>query len=331
MDLTTSWLGLELRNPIIAGACPLSDSVDTVRRLEDAGAAAVVLQSLMEEEIRAEELSFHHHIEGAAESFGEALSYFPEMPTEARGVEAYLSHVEALKRAVDIPVIASLNGASPGGWLRYAKRMEEAGADAIELNVYFLAMDLEDEPPAVERRYLDVLEAVRAEVEVPLAMKLSPWFTAFPAFARRLTAAGANGLVLFNRFYQPDIDIERLEASAELRLSDSSELLLRLRWLAALHGRVPADLACTGGVHTPVDVVKALMAGASVVQMASALLRNGPDYLRTVHDQLVELLETLGYAEIGPMIGSMSLQKAPDPDAFTRANYRRLLRGWHIE
>jgi dihydroorotate dehydrogenase (fumarate) len=329
VDLSTTWLGLNLENPFVAGASPLSDSVETVRKLVDAGAAAVVTQSLFEEQLSSDQMAMHTHTDGVGDMHGEALSYFPSYEDVGLGPDAYLRHIEALKAAVDVPVIGSLNGTTPGGWVRYAKYIEEAGADALEVNVYYVATETTESPAEVEQRYVDVLTGVKAAVNIPVAMKLGPYFSSLGHFANRLGEAGADGLLLFNRFYQPDIDINELEAIAALHLSEPSELLLRLRWLAALYGRVDTDLAVTGGVHDAEAAIKSLMAGAQSVQMVSSLLKHGPAHLGKVKQGMIDWMEENEYDSIEQMIGSMSLERSPDPAAFSRVNYRRILGTWH--
>ncbi len=330
MDLSTVYLGLRLPNPLMPGASPLVDAVDTVKRLEDAGAAAIVMHSLFEEQIVQEQLATIHYMEVHAESFAEALTYFPRPPEFALGPEQYLAQIARLKKAVQIPVIASLNGTTTGGWVDYARRMQEAGADALELNVYYLATDAEEPSTAVEHRMIEILRAVKQTVTIPVGVKLSPFFSSLAHVAAALDAAGADGLILFNRFYQPEIDIEHLEVVPRLELSSSSELLLRLRWLAILSDRVRASLAVTGGVHTAIDAIKALMAGAHAVQMVSALLRHGPGYLRIILREMEYWLEEHEYTSLRQARGSMSLSRCPDPGAFERANYIRVLQGWKV-
>jgi dihydroorotate dehydrogenase (fumarate) len=328
MDLSTTYLGLALANPLVAGASPMVDDLDTVKKLEDAGCAAIVMHSLFEEQITREQLGTVMDMESHAESFAEALSYFPQ-PQEFRlGPEAYLEQVRRIKAAVKVPVIGSLNGTSPAGWLDYAKLIEQAGADALELNVYYLATQAWETSDAVERRALDGLKTVKAAVKIPVAVKLSPFYSSLAHLAKQLDDAGADGLVLFNRFYQPDLDVEELEVVPSLKLSDSSELLLRLRWLAILSGHVKGSLACSGGVHTPLDAIKAVMAGAHAVQVVSALLQRGPAYLATLRDGMASWMEEHEYASLEQMHGSMSHQNSPNPQALERANYMRILQGW---
>jgi len=328
VDLSTTYLGLRLPHPFMPGASPLVDDLDMVKRLEDAGAAAIVMHSLFEEQITAEQLGTIQNMELHEDSYAEALSYFPKADEYALGPQQYLEQLRRIKATVAVPVIASLNGVTPTGWLQYARLIEQAGADALELNVYSLATDPADTAAAVETRLLAIARAVKAAVHIPVAVKLSPFFSAMAHVAHALDAAGVDGLVIFNRFYQPDIDIDALEAMPTLRLSDSSELLLRLRWLAIFAGRVRASLAVTGGVHSFVDAIKAVMAGAHAVQMVSALLQNGPEELRTVREEMVRWMEEREYASLEQMQGSMSLERCPDPAAFERANYMRVLQSW---
>ena len=328
MDLSTTYLGFELPHPFMPGASPLVDDLDTVRRLEDAGASAIVMHSLFEEQIRREQVATARFLDAPAESFAEALSYLPTPETFALGPEQYLEQLRRIKRAVRVPVIASLNGSTEGGWLSYARLLEQAGADALELNVYSLATDFDESGEILERRTLQMLAAVKHAVSIPVAVKLSPFYSSLAHFARRLDEYGADGLVLFNRFYQPDLDIEALEVAPTLRLSDPSELLLRLRWLAILSGRIRPSLAITGGVHSAVDAIKAVMAGADAVQVVSALLKNGPDRLRTLRQDLALWLEEHEYDSLAQMKGSLSLLRCPDPAAHERANYMTILQSW---
>lgn len=329
MDLRTTYLGLELAHPLMPGASPLVDDLDQTRRLEDAGASAIVLHSLFEEQVVAEELGALARWERTADAFPEALSYMPHPLSFPMGPDGYLELVRRTKEAVAVPVIASLNGVTPGGWVDHARWIEEAGADALELNTYFLATDLDEPGEAVERRTLDVLAAVRAATRLPIAVKLSPFYSALPHFVRRLQAGGAAGVVLFNRFYQPEVDPDALEVGRALRLSDPSELNLRLRWLAILSGRLPGlSLGCSGGVHGPLDAVKAVMTGAHAVQMVSALLRHGPERLREAVRGLAAWLEEREYESLRQLQGSMDLTRCPDPRAYERANYAHLLQSW---
>ena len=328
MNLSTKYLGFDLPHPFMTGASPLVDDLDLVRRLEDAGAAAIVMHSLFEEQLVSEQLATNDYMSAPADSFAEALSYMPSPEDFRLGPEEYLRQLSDVKAAVDVPVIASLNGTTLGGWLDYARLMAEAGADALELNVYQIATDPNEPGDALEKRTLEMLRAVKKEVKIPVAVKLSPFHTSMAHFARQLDEAGADGMVIFNRFYQADIDVEELEAARTLRLSDPSELLLRLTWLAILSGRVNASLAVTGGVHGALDAVKAIMTGAHAVQLVSALLLHGPEHLRTIREALEVWMEEHEYDSVEQMRGSMNLVHCPDPKAFERANYMHILQSW---
>ena len=329
MDLRTNYLGLELPHPVMPGASPLSHDLDTIRRLEDAGAAAIVMYSLFEEQLLGEQIAAHHGTELHSHSFPEATSFFTEPPDFVLGPHEYLEHLARAKAAVALPVIGSLNGTTPGGWTEYAKLIEQAGADALELNLYAVAASHLETSQEVEDRTVELCRSVRAAVRIPVAAKLSPFYTSVPHLGHRLAACGIDGVVLFNRFYQPDIDVEELEVRHTLHLSDSGELLLRLRWLAILSGSVELSLGVTGGVHTPLDAVKAVMCGAHGVQMVSALLLRGVETLTTVRDGLASWLEAHEYSSLAQMRGSMSLARCPDPSAYERAQYLRVLRtGW---
>jgi len=330
MDLSTTYLGLSLKNPVIPGASPLVHQLDNVRRLEDAGAAAIVMHSLFEEQITNDQLAEFAHTENPAESFSEATSYFPRMEDYALGPDRYLNQISRIKEMVSVPVIGSLNGVSMGGWTDHARLIQQAGADALELNVYYIATDPDEPGMAVEKRTLDILEAVKESVTIPVAVKLSPFFSSPGHFAKQLDSMGAAGLVLFNRFYQPDIDIEELEATHRLDLSNSTELRLRLRWAAILHGHLKADIAVSGGIHTVEDIVKAIMCGASVTQVVSCLLKYGPSHIGSLISGLSHWLEDHEYESVDQMRGSMSLQHCPDPTVFERANYLRVLQLWKV-
>ena len=330
MDLSTTYLGLPLKNPVMPGASPLVDKLDNVRRLEDAGAAAIVMHSLFEEQITNDQIAEFAHTEHPAESFSEAVSYFPKMEDYCLGPDRYLNQITRIKQSVDIPVIGSLNGVSMGGWIDYAHLIEQAGADALELNVYYIATDPNEPGVAVEKRTIDILTEVRNSVTIPVAVKLSPFFSSPGHFAKQLDALGASGVILFNRFYQPDIDIEELEATHRLDLSNSTELRLRLRWAAILHGHLKADIAVSGGVHTMEDIIKAIMCGASVVQVVSCLLKYGPNHIASLISGLSRWLEEHDYESVDQMRGSMSLQHCPDPSVFERANYLRVLQLWKV-
>jgi dihydroorotate dehydrogenase (fumarate) len=325
MDLSTTYLGLKLKNPIVPSSSPLARSLSTLRRMEDAGAAAVVLHSLFEEQITLESHDLNHYLTQGIESFPEALTYFPEATEYQTGAKGYLDHLRQAKEALGIPVIASLNGVSTGGWIRYARDIEEAGADALELNVYYLPTDPFMTSTTVEQIYLDILQDVKATISIPVAMKLNPYFSAMANMAYRLSEAGADGLVLFNRFYQPDLDIENLEVVPNLKLSSSNELRLPLRWIAILYGHIHSDLALTTGVHTVEDVVKGLMAGASVTMMASELLRNGVGRVREILFDLEAWLIQHEYNAVSELQGSLSQVNCAEPAAFERANYMRVL------
>jgi len=325
IDLSTSYLGLKLKNPLVASASPMCEDLGNIRRMEDAGAAAVVLQSLFEEQIEIESDDLDRFLIESSERSPEAVTHFPEMSGRVRGPDEYLEHLRACKRAVKIPVIASLNGSTKGGWLGYARQMEQAGADALELNIYSIPIDADVSGEQVERNYVEITKAIKQEVRIPVAVKLGPYFSSMANMARKLDAAGADALVLFNRFYQPDYDLEALEVVPNLILSNPHELLLRLHWIAVLYGQVKAELALTGGIHTATDVVKAMMAGARVGMMTSALLKRGINYLDTLATELLIWMGEHEYDSIKQMQGSMSRNAVPQPTAFERANYMRVL------
>ncbi len=324
-DLTTTYLGLRLSSPLVASASPLSKSVENVRKLQEAGAGAVVLYSLFEEQITHESLELDHYLQVGSHSYAESMSYFPDLEHYNLGPDQYLKHLEAVKAAVRIPVIASLNGVSSGGWIDYAQRMEEAGADALELNIYYLAVDPHLPAAELENSYVELVRDIAGQVGIPVAVKLSPFFSSLPHIARRLVEAGARGLVLFNRFYQPDFDLEALEVVPSLELSTSRDLLLPLRWIALLYGRVQADFALTSGVHSPENALKAIMAGANVAMLASELLAHGIPRLSEILDGVCEWMMLREYDSIEQMRGSMSQAAVADPGAFERANYMRVL------
>lgn len=324
-DLSTTYLGLPLSSPLVAAASPLTGKLDMLRRLEYAGAAAVVLPSLFEEQIEHEETDLHALLEYGTDSFGEALTYFPELHGLVTIPEAYLRHLEAAKELLSIPVIASLNGVSSGGWTQYARLCEQSGADALELNVYAVETDPDTSAASVEERMLQLVRRVRETVSLPLAVKVGPFYSAFAHTARHIVEAGADGLVLFNRFLQPDMDLETMQVDPHIHLSTSEELRLRLRWIAILRGRIPVSLAATGGAHTAADIVKLLLAGADVTMLASALLRCGPERLTVLKADLVEWLTEREYDSVEQLKGSMSQASCPDPAAFERGNYMRAL------
>jgi len=328
MDLSTSYLGLTLPHPLVPGASPLSDDLDAVKRLEDAGAGAIVLRSLFEEQITREAEATRDHWDSHDDAFAEAVTFFPSADSFVLGPDEYLNHVQRVKQAVRIPVIGSLNGMTPGGWLAYARLIEQAGADALELNVYHAATDFETSGDDVERQIVEMVRQVKHDLKIPVAVKLSPYFTAFAHFARQLDGAGADGLILFNRYYDPDIDVRELSVLRTLQLSNSAELPLRLRGIAALAGRVKASLAVTGGVHTALDVVKSTMAGAHITQMVSALLQNGPGHLRKVRADLEAWMEENEWSSLNEMRGNMSQERIPNPEAYERANYMLMLQTW---
>jgi dihydroorotate dehydrogenase (fumarate) len=328
MDLTTQYLGMTLRTPLVPSASPLSEEIDTIKRLEDAGAAAVVLYSLFEEQITQERFTLHHHLTFGTDSYAEALTYFPEPAEFHLGPDGYLRHIQQAKEAVDIPIIASLNGTSVGGWTDYAVQMQQAGADALELNIYYIPTDIHLTGGQVESTYIDILTAVKAVVSIPVALKLSPYFSSMAHMARCLDEAGADALVLFNRFYQPDIDLELLEVRPNILLSTPQDLRLPLHWIGILFGRIETDLAATSGIHTAEDVLKMLMAGANVTMMCSALLKHGVDHIRTVEQALREWMEAHEYESVQQMRGSMSQLHCADPTAFERAYYMRALHSY---
>ncbi len=329
MDLSTNYLGLSLKNPIVPSASPLSQSLDTVKRLEDSGASAIVMYSLFEEQIMRENQELDTYLTQGTESFGEALSYFPEPEAFANlEAEEYLERIRAIKKSVDIPVIGSLNGVSAGGWMKYAKEMEEAGADALELNIYYIPTDFNMTAEQVENMYLEDLKTVKSHVSIPVSIKLSPYFSAFANMAKKLAAAGADGLVLFNRFYQPDINLEDLEVIPDIKFSTEYELRLPLRWLAILYGNVKASLAATSGIHTGRDVLKSIMAGADVAMMASVLLQKGPEHLKMILKDMEYWMEENEYVSVKQMRGSMSYQSIAEPSAYERANYMKTLQSY---
>lgn len=327
-DLTTTYLGLQLKNPIVPSSSPWMKNLDNLKRMEDAGAAAVVLHSLFEEQIIRERDTLDYFLAYGTESFAEAPTYFPNLKNYNLGPKGYLDHIQKVKRAIKIPVIASLNGFSPGGWVEIAQQIEQTGADAIELNMYYVAADPEQDSLQVEATYLDLVREIKDSIHIPISVKLGHNYTAFASFARQLDQLSVGGLVLFNRFYQPDIDIEKLEVVPNLELSNPYELRLRLRWIAMLYGRIRPDLAVTGGVHSAEDVLKCMMAGANIAMMTSALFEYGIDHIRRVLKDLVEWMTEHEYTSIAQMRGSMSQQKIAHPAAFERANYMKVLQSY---
>ena len=331
MDLTTTYLGLALKNPLVVSASPLSEELRNLRRMEDCGAAAVVLPSLFEEQINIESRVLDQFLQQGTESFAESLTYFPDMTGYNLGPEGYCEHVRRAKAAVSIPIIASLNGSSIGGWTDYARKIQDAGADALELNIYYIPTSTAQTCEEVEKLYCDLVGIVKSSLKIPVAVKIGAYFSSLAHVAKRLDEAGADALVLFNRFYQPDFDIDNLDVVPNLMLSTSHELLLRLNWVAILFGHIKADLCVTGGVHTAADVLKAMMAGARVVAMTSALLRNGIGHLATVRNDMLAWMQEHEYQSIRQMQGSMSQQSVADPSAFQRANYVRVLSSYSMK
>jgi dihydroorotate dehydrogenase (fumarate) len=325
VDLSTTYLGLHLKNPVVASASPISKKLDGIRSLEDAGASAVVMYSLFEEQIVQESLALDHFLNSGTDTFAESLTYFPDLQSYNVGPEDYLNLINKAKGSVNIPIIGSLNGVSTGGWVEYAKKIEQAGADALELNMYYIPTDFDLTSQEMEQAYIDLVKDVHSQIHIPLAVKLSPFFTTLPNLSKRLVQAGANGLVLFNRFIQPDLDIETLEVTPNLVLSNSNELRLPLRWIAILYGRIQADLALTSGVHTAQDVLKSMMAGANVTMLASELLTHGPKRIGEILSDMQMWMETFEYQSVSQMKGSMSQRAVAEPAAFERANYMKAL------
>lgn len=328
MNLKTTYMGFELPHPLIPGASPLSDSLDSVRRLEDAGAPMIIMHSLFEEQISREDIALVRALDQPSYSYAEALTYFPDPDEFELGPHEYLEKLQKMRRAVAVPVIASLNGVTPGGWVEHARLIEEAGASGLEINLYEVAANIQETGEQVEQRLLDVVRSIRRTVSIPLAVKLSPFFSSPANFIQQLDGEGIQSLVLFNRFYQPDFDLENLEVARVVSLSSPAELLLRLRWLALLFGRVTSSMAVTGGVHSAIDAVKAIAAGAHACQMVSALLRKGPTYLQTMRSDLAQWLEEHEYDSLSQLLGSLSLQRVPNPSALERANYAKILQTW---
>ena len=331
-DLSTTYLGLKLQSPLVVSASPLSRDVDGICRLEDAGASAVVLYSLFEEQLRQEEVDLEYHLAAGTESFAESLSYFPQASEFQTGPEGYLNHIRKAKSSVRIPIIASLNGSTLGGWTKFAAQIERAGADALECNIYYIPTDPEISAEDVEKTYVDILCAVKSAVRIPVAVKLSPFFSNMARMAHRLDEAHADGLVLFNRFYQPDIDLEELEIRPNVLLSGPQSLRLPMTWIGILYGKIKANLAATSGVHSAHDVIKLLMVGANVTMMCSSLMRHGVNHIRHVERELRDWMEEHEYESVVQMQGSMSQLKCPDPSAFERAQYMRAVKGMqHIQ
>ncbi|HTR23173.1 MAG TPA: dihydroorotate dehydrogenase-like protein [Terriglobales bacterium] len=327
LDLTTRYLNLNLRTPLVASASPLSHDISSIRQLEDAGASAVVLYSLFEEQLKQESLELDFYLSEGTESYAESLSYFPEPSEFHVGPDDHLEHIRRAKSAVDIPIIASLNGSSVGGWIQYATQIEEAGADALECNIYWIVTDPKMTSAEVEQHYIDIVKAVKTAVHIPVAIKLSPFFSNFANMAQRIDEAGADGLTLFNRFYQPDIDLENLELAPHVLLSTPQAMRLPLTWIGILYGRIKASMAATSGVHSSDDVVKLLMVGADVTELCSTLLRNGINHLRAIEQGVRQWMESHEYVSASEMKGSMSQKRCPDPSAFERAQYMKAVKG----
>ncbi len=330
IDLSTSYLGLPLRTPLVASASPMCKDISNVLRLEDAGASAIVLHSLFEEQITVESQELDRYLTDGADSYAEAVSYFPDMGTYNIGPQGYLEHIRKAKQACDVPIIASLNGVSTGGWIRYAREMEQAGADALELNIYYMPTDIEMTGVQVEALYTDLVSHIKASIRIPVAVKLGSNFSAIGNFCKKMDESGADALVLFNRFYQPDFNLETLEVEPNLTLSDSSELRLRLHWVALLYNRIRPELAITGGVHTPQDVVKSIMAGSRAVMSTSAVLRHGIEWFSNTEEGLLSWMEEHEYESVRQMRGSMSAQSVAEPAAFERANYMKVLSSYAL-
>ena len=328
MDLSTTYLGFKLPHPFIAGAGPLTEHLDSVKRLEDAGAAAIVMHSLFEEQIEREAVRITNAVQPSTQTFEEAASYFPKQHEFSKGPNGYLEHLNRIKATVHVPVIASLNGTTPDGWLKYSELIEDAGADALELNIYYLPTDPNETGSDAEQRVLESVRMVKSTVKIPIAVKLSPFYSAPVNLAVRLDELGAEGIVLFNRFYQPEVHPDALDMMPKAQLSNSSELSMRLRWIAILSGRIHASLAVTGGVHTAEDAGRSIAAGAHAVQMVSALLENGPEYLSEIRPRLEEWMEQHRFNSAAEMRGCLSLQNCPSPAAYERANYARVLQSW---
>lgn len=330
MDLTTTYLGHKLRTPLVVSASPLSESIDGIRQMEDHGASAVVLYSLFEEQLMLEQKELHYHTTRGTESFAESLSYFPEPEEYKLGPDEYLDHIRKAKEAVSIPIIPSLNGHSMGGWTNYAKKMEEAGADALELNIYYIPSDPSLTADLIEKEYIEIVKAVKSSLKIPVAIKLSPYFTNMANMARKLDETGVNGLVLFNRFFQPDIDLENLEIIPNVVLSKSFDIRLPMRWIAILHGRIKADMASTSGLHTGWDVIKMIMVGAKATMLNSVLLKKGVSRIQRIEKEMRDWMEEHEYESVLQMQGSMSQQNTPDPSSFERAQYMKALTHFHL-
>jgi dihydroorotate dehydrogenase (fumarate) len=325
MDVSTKYLGMKLKSPLVASASPLSEDIDNIKRLEDAGIGAVVLYSLFEEQLRLEQEEYNFHTTQGTDAFAESLSYFPEVEDYKLGPELYLEHIQKAKAAVDVPIIASLNGSTIGGWTDFAREFESAGADAIELNIYYIPTDPDLTGQEVEQQYIDILKAVKGAVKIPVALKFSPFFSNFSNMAAKMDAAGVDGMVLFNRFYQPDIDLDEFEVKPNLQLSQSTTMRLPMRWIAILKDRVKADLAATTGIHTGTDVIKMLMVGASATMLCSSLLKHGINHVKNIEDHMKQWMSENNYVSVSEMQGSMSQKKTADPSSFERAQYMKAI------
>jgi dihydroorotate dehydrogenase (fumarate) len=330
MDLSTKYLGMTLKSPLVASASPLSEDINSIKKLEAAGIGAVVLYSLFEEQLRLEQEEYNFHTTQGTEAFAESLSYFPEIEDYKLGPELYLEHIRKAKAAVDVPIIASLNGSSLGGWTEYAREFQNAGADAIELNIYYIPTDSNMTGAEVEQQYIDILKAVKGAVKIPVALKLSPFFSNFSNMAKRLDEAGADSLVLFNRFYQPDIDLDEFEVTPNLMLSQSSEMRLPMRWIAILKDNIKADLAATSGIHTGTDVIKMLMVGANATMLCSSLLKHGINHVKNIEDHMKQWMREHDYKSVSEMQGSMSQQKTGNPSSFERAQYMNAITKYQL-
>lgn len=330
MDLSTKYLGMTLKSPLVASASPLSEEISSIKKLEDAGVGAVVLYSLFEEQIRLEQEEYNYHTTQGTDAFAESLSYFPEVEDYKLGPELYLEHIQNAKAAVDVPIIASLNGSSLGGWTDYAKEIEKAGADALELNIYNIPTDSGMSGADIEKQYVEILKAVKGAINIPVALKLSPFFSNFSNMAKQFDEAGADALVLFNRFYQPDIDLDEYEVTPNLLLSQSSAMRLPMRWIAILKDSIKADLAATSGVHTGTDVVKMLLVGANVTMLCSSLLKHGINHVKNIEDHMKQWMRENDYSTVTELQGSMSQQKTADPSSFERAQYMKALTKYQL-
>jgi dihydroorotate dehydrogenase (fumarate) len=328
MDLSTTYMGLKLKNPLVPSASPLARDISSIKLMEDVGASAVVLESIFEEQIIHERHEMDHFLSQGTESFAESLNYFPESDMFTFGPDEYLEHIRKAKEAVKIPIIGSLNGVSVGGWIDHARKIQDAGADALELNTYYLATDPNKSAQVIEDNYIEVLKAVKSSVTIPVALKVSPYFTSMAYMAKRFDEAGVNALVLFNRFYQPDIDLENLEVVPNVVLSTSESMRLPLRWVAILYGRIKADMAATTGIHTAQDVLKMVMAGADITQLCAVLFQHGIGRISQLLDEIKQWMEDHEYDSIKQMKGSMSHKSVAEPAAFERANYMRVLKSY---